>query len=348
MNARDIMTTGIVSVTPETPIHEIAKLLLQQGISAVPVVDAGGVPLGMVSEGDLIGRDDTEREARRDWWLALLAEGETLHPDFLATMRTRNQTARDVMASPVVTVGDETDIGEIAQLLAAHRVKRVPVLRDGRIVGIVSRADLLRALVAEREAVSVPPGSFLTKAVSQLDAHFQERPRPAEAHPSLSPRDEPEEQGLSANDFQDLLSDFELKKHQQIEATRLAGAEQRRQRVAALIDQHVSDQAWRALLHRAREAAEHGLKQLLLLRFPSELCSDGGRAINVTEADWPSTLRAEAAETYLRWERDLKPRGFRLSASVTDFPGGMPGDIGMYLNWGDSADRAGGSGPATV
>ena len=348
MNARDIMTTGIISVTPETPIHEIAKLLLEQGISAVPVVDGDGVPLGMVSEGDLIGRDETEREARRDWWLALLAEGETLHPDFLATMRTRNQTARNVMASPVVTVGEETDIGEIAQLLAAHRVKRVPVLRDGRIVGIVSRADLLRALVAEREAVAVPPSGFLTETFAQLDAHFQERPRPAEAHPSLSPRDQPEEQGLSANDFQDLLSDFELKKHQQIEAARLAGAEQRRQRVATLIDQHVSDQAWRTLLHQAREAAEHGLKQLLLLRFPSELCSDGGRAINVTEADWPSTLRAEAAETYLRWERDLKPRGFRLTASVTDFPGGMPGDIGMYLNWGDSADLGGGSGPVTV
>ena len=71
----------------------------------------------------------------------------------------------------------------------------------------------------------------------------------------------------------------------------------------------------------------------MLLRFPSAVCSDGGRAINVTEADWPTTLRGEAAETYLRWERDLKPRGFHLTARVLDFPGGVPGDIGLLLVW---------------
>ncbi|MEI9981750.1 MAG: CBS domain-containing protein [Aliidongia sp.] len=349
MNARDIMTTDVISVTPEMPIHEIAKRLLKEGVSAVPVVDDGGVPIGMVSEGDLIGRDETEREARRDWWLALLAEGEALHPDFLASLHTHDQTARDVMSSPVVTVGEETDIIEIARLLAAHRVKRVPVMHDGRIVGIVSRADLLRALVAERDAVVAPPGSgFLASAFAELDVHFHDAPRPAETHQSLSPRDQPDEEVLSASDFQGLLSDFEHKKYEQIETARLAGVEQRRQRVIAMIDQHVSDDGWRILLHKAREAAEQGLKQLLLLRFPSELCSDGGRAINVSEADWPSTLRAEAAETYLRWERDLKPRGFRLAASVVDFPGGMPGDIGLFLNWGELATGSGQSTPAAV
>ena len=84
--------------------------------------------------------------AGRDWWLELLAEGETLNAEFLASLRAPKRTAREIMSTPVVTVSEETEVGEIARLLAAHRIKRVPVVRDGRIIGIVSRADLLRAL----------------------------------------------------------------------------------------------------------------------------------------------------------------------------------------------------------
>ena len=72
----------------------------------------------------------------------------------------------------------------------------------------------------------------------------------------------------------------------------------------------------------------------MLLRFPSQACSDGGRAINAMEPGWPSTLRGEAAEMFLRWERDLKPHGFHLGARVLEFPGGMPGDVGLFLVWG--------------
>ena len=78
-------------------------------------------------------------------------------------------------------------------------------------------------------------------------------------------------------------------------------------------------------------------KECLLLRFPNELCTDGGRAIDVMEEAWPATLRGEAAELYLRWERELKPRGFRLAARVLEYPGGMPGDIGLFLVWGEAA-----------
>jgi hypothetical protein len=70
-----------------------------------------------------------------------------------------------------------------------------------------------------------------------------------------------------------------------------------------------------------------------LLRFSSQLCSDGGPAVNGGEPDWPSTLRGEAVEIYLRWERDLKSHGFRVAASVLDFPDGMPGDLGLSLTW---------------
>ena len=72
----------------------------------------------------------------------------------------------------------------------------------------------------------------------------------------------------------------------------------------------------------------------MLLRFPSALCSDGGRAINVFEPGWPATLSGEPAEIYLRWEHELKPRGFHLTARVLDFPGGLLGDIGLFLVWG--------------
>jgi CBS domain-containing protein len=146
MKARELMTRGVISVGPDTPANEAAKLLRDHGISAVPVVNDAGAPIGMLSEGDLIGRDEVDREARLDWWLTLLAEGEALSTEFLATLRTPQRRARDVMTRSVISIGEETEAGEIARLLTAHRIKRVPVLRDGRIVGIVSRADLVRAI----------------------------------------------------------------------------------------------------------------------------------------------------------------------------------------------------------
>jgi CBS domain-containing protein len=149
MKAREVMTTNVVSVRPEVGTREVAKILVENGISALPVVDEEGKPIGMVSEGDLIGRHDRDSEARRDWWLVLLAEGEILNPDFLASLRTPDRRVGDIMVRPVVSVEEETEVGEIARLLMAHRIKRVPVLREGRIVGIVSRADLVRAVAEE-------------------------------------------------------------------------------------------------------------------------------------------------------------------------------------------------------
>jgi CBS domain-containing protein len=146
MNARDVMTREVVSVASDTPRRKIAALLLEKRISAVPVVDSSGAPIGMVSEGDLTGRNEAEREARQDWWLTMLAEGEAVNPEFLASLN--YPTARDMMSAPVISVHEETSLEEIAGILTEHRIKRVPVVRDGRIVGIVSRADLVRALVA--------------------------------------------------------------------------------------------------------------------------------------------------------------------------------------------------------
>ena len=146
MIARDIMTREVVSVTPDTPMRKIASLLVKHRIGAVPVIDDDGAPIGIVSESDLIRPDRAAREAWRRSWLEILAEGEPLAAELLAWLGSQNYSARAVMSAPVITVSEETNLPDIAKILTTRRIKRVPVVRDGRIVGIVSRADLVRAL----------------------------------------------------------------------------------------------------------------------------------------------------------------------------------------------------------
>jgi CBS domain-containing protein len=331
MKASEIMTREVISVRPDTPVQQIARLLLDHGISAVPVVDEAGTPIGIVSEGDLVGRSAEDREARRDWWLALLAEGEILNPDFVSNLCAQERVARDIMAGPVVTVDENTEASEIARLLHSHHIKRVPVLRDERIVGIVSRADLLREL-AEQAPTAVPRREgFLAGALGALDERFLHPQRDAPPKPTAAPT--PDDVRLNAAEFRNLVTNFEHTEERAREDARRAVVEQRRRKLAELIDEHISDESWRSLLHQARGAAERGDKEFMLVQFPSQLCSDCGRAINVTEPDWPTTLRGDAAEIYLRWERDLKPHGFHLVARVLDFPDGVPGDIGLFLVW---------------
>ena len=150
MNARDVMSKPVVSVHPDTPLREVARLLLDKGISAVPVVDEKGTPIGMVSEGDLIRPDRAAREVWRQSWLEIFAEGEPLAPEFLAWLHSQNHTARAIMSAPVITVSEDTELGEIARVLVTHRIKSVPVVRDGRITGIVAPEDLLRALASSK------------------------------------------------------------------------------------------------------------------------------------------------------------------------------------------------------
>jgi CBS domain-containing protein len=329
MNAGDVMTKAVVSVHPDTSAREIARLLLDNGISAVPVVDSNGAPIGMVSEGDLIGRDDAAREARRDWWLTLLAEGEALNTEFVASLRAPERTARDIMSTPVVTVGEDTEVGEIARLLAAYRVKRVPVVRDGR-------ANLLRALADQPPKPAVPEASAQGSGfLAWVDQHYLHGHRQDHNDRHAEPPASREDADLRVEDFRELVADFQRGEARHREEARRAATEQRQHKLRELIDHHISDESWRAILQNARQAAVHGQKELMLLRFPSQLTSDRGRAINVMEPGWPGTLRGEAAEFYLRWERDLKPHGFHLTARVLDFPEGLPGDIGLFLIWGE-------------
>jgi CBS domain-containing protein len=334
MKASELMTKEVVSVPPDMPVREIAGLLLSHHVSAAPVVDGSGNVIGMVSEGDLIGPNEGEHAARRERWLQKLAEGEPLSPDFLASLRP-GRTARDVMSSPVIEASEQTDASEIAALLLQYHIKRVPVVRDGRLVGIVSRVDLLRALADSPKPPSTAPahGGILAEAIASIDHRFFGRH--AEIAPGAAPKPHEAgvESGLSVADFQALMTGFEHHKAAAAEAARHAALVHRQEQVKQLIDDHVRDENWNAMLHHAREAAERGDKEYLLLRFPGDLCVDGGRAINSALPGWPNSLRGEAAEIYLRWERDLKPRGFHLVARVLDYPGGMPGDIGLFLGW---------------
>jgi hypothetical protein len=240
------------------------------------------------------------------------------------------------MAAPLVTVTEQTDAGEVARLLASYHIKRVPVVRDGKLVGIVSRADLLRAVVgtpaAEGGAAKPRPRGFLFGLFGEYHRPDWEKV-PVHDQAQAATQPPPDEVRLRAGDFRHLVEDHQHDEAHQRDAARKAAAQQRRQRAKDLIDTHVFDPTWRQLLHHARQAAEAGEAESLLLRFPAQLCIDGGRAINVAEADWTGSLRGEAAEMYLRWERDLKPRGFTLSARMLDFPDGKPGDIGLFLGW---------------
>jgi CBS domain-containing protein len=146
MQAQDVMTTKVVAVAPDTPVTEIAKLLLERQISAVPVVSDDRRLLGIVSEGDLthgLGQEGV----KRSWWLDLLASPQTKAEAYL---RSQGRLASDLMTREVVSVTPDTPLPEIARLLEARRIKRVSVLRDGELVGIVSRADLLHGFALQR------------------------------------------------------------------------------------------------------------------------------------------------------------------------------------------------------
>jgi len=153
MRAQDVMTSPPITVTPDTPVVDIAALLIERGISAVPVVDESGRAVGIVSEGDLLRRGEMGTERQRSQWLELLLDRGMQAADF---SKAYGLFARDVMTREVVSVSPDTDLGEIARILEQRRIKRVPVVRDGVPVGIVSRANLLRGLVASKRGAPAP------------------------------------------------------------------------------------------------------------------------------------------------------------------------------------------------
>jgi CBS domain-containing protein len=158
MQARDVMTTVVVSVTPETDVRAIAKLLVENRISAVPVIEADGTLVGIVSEGDLMRRPESETVRPASWWLWLLLLPEEQARKYI---KSHGHHAHDVMTRGVVTVSEDAPLEAIADVLERHRIKRVLVVREDKLVGLVSRANLLHGLVA-RQSAPVPTETDLT------------------------------------------------------------------------------------------------------------------------------------------------------------------------------------------
>jgi CBS domain-containing protein len=143
MKAADVMVSAVISVRPTARVEEVARILLANHISAVPVIDEEGELLGIVSEGDLMRRPEAGTERRRSWWLEHLTGKQVLASEYV---KSHSHKISDVMTRSVITATPDTPLGEIATLLERNRIKRVPIVQNGKVVGIVSRANLLQAL----------------------------------------------------------------------------------------------------------------------------------------------------------------------------------------------------------
>ena len=149
MKAMDVMVRDVVTVKPETDVASAIKLLIEHDISALPVVDDGGRLVGVVSEADLVHRAEIGTEKQRPWWLEALTPGSMLAEEFAKAHGLR---VSEVMSPHVVSASEETPLAEIAALLEKHRIKRVPIIEDGKLLGIVSRSNLVQALASSLQA----------------------------------------------------------------------------------------------------------------------------------------------------------------------------------------------------
>lgn len=143
MKVADIMTLGAATIRPDASIAQAAQLMLQYRISGLPVVDAADNLVGIVTEGDLLRRSESGTSMKRPRWLEFLAGPGKLADEYV---HTHSRRVEDVMSRDVVTVSPETSTSEVVEQMERHGIKRIPVVREGKVVGIISRANLLRGL----------------------------------------------------------------------------------------------------------------------------------------------------------------------------------------------------------
>ena len=335
--AGEIMTKNVVSVLVGTSVRDVAILLLEKRISAVPVLAGNLQLLGMVSEGDLIGRSDADRVARRDWWLTLLKDDQPQ----TGTIAALSRPVEQVMRAPVLTIEAGALLYEVAEMLKVYDIKRLPVMKGDRMVGIVSRSDLVRAMATRipKPTTGESAGGLLSLFTGMMQTNVRPEDAPAPAPPSA--RSAAEGSPLTAGSFRELvIIAEETVRSDAVAAKQLAALERQRQ-IKAMRLEHLDTEVWAKLLDRAQVAATDGESSFELVRFPCDLCSDGGRKIGVAEIDWPTTLRGEAAEIYARWERELRPTGFRLRAQIVEYLDGVPNNIALSLSWAatESAEK---------
>ena len=170
MKARDIMALNVITVGPEGSVREVADILFRNRISALPVVDEHGALIGIISEGDLVRRAELETDDRRSWWLEIFARKsrKTLASEY---MKSHGRRVKDVMTRKVITARPATSLREIAALLEKNRIKRIPIVANGKVVGIVSRANLIQALASlrkESEQSTASDSMIRKKVMAQL------------------------------------------------------------------------------------------------------------------------------------------------------------------------------------
>ena len=154
MKAADVMVSTVITVPPEASVQDVANVLMTNRISAVPVVTAGGDLVGIISEGDLIRRVETDTDHRRSWWIELLLGRGPLAAEYV---KSHSRKVSDLMSRDVITARPETPLRDVAGLLEKNGIKRVPIVADGKLVGIVSRANLVQALAVQKKPVEAQP-----------------------------------------------------------------------------------------------------------------------------------------------------------------------------------------------
>jgi CBS domain-containing protein len=148
LTAADVMTRNVITIGPKATLRQAARLMLDRAVSALPVVDTEGRVLGVVSEAELIRPDEVaENRARR--WLDILAEGEELSPEFLAMVNGIDRPVSKVMRTDFIRVSEHTPLREVAALICRRFTRRVLVMRDDKLVGLVARRDLVRVLAGD-------------------------------------------------------------------------------------------------------------------------------------------------------------------------------------------------------
>jgi CBS domain-containing protein len=145
MRALDVMVRDVVTVHPDMDVAEAVKLLIEHDVSALPVLNNEGNLVGVLSEADLIHRAEIGTEKHRPWWLEAVTGGSTLAEEFA---KSHGKKVGEVMTDGVISVTEETPLSEIAALFERKRIKRVPVVKDGRLVGVVSQSNLIQALAS--------------------------------------------------------------------------------------------------------------------------------------------------------------------------------------------------------
>jgi CBS domain-containing protein len=309
MSARELMTRRFPFVMADADLDYVAKLLSECEVGVVPVVDEKLAPIGIVT------RSNIEKACR------VPAADVGPIPEFLlrngrkAPFRSNGRALREVMTTPAISVPCGAKLSDVAKVMQEHHLKRAPVVDGQKIVGVLLRREVLNALSEKNRDTPHAPELILSSARHEPDACDI----------------------ATADEFRELIAAHERQLEKEQAEHRRAMLELREQRIKALAARRLTEAQWRDMLSQARRAASSGMTEHMLIRFPCQLCLDGGRAINAPDPHWPETLRGEPADVFKRWRNELQPRGFKMAAQIVDFPEGLPGDAALFLIWGKRA-----------